>query len=348
MNVSFISFALTLVSIPLLARLFRKLGWMDRPQDYGYRRAPVPYAMGILFFLVFALCVLIFLELNAELLVLLVSGAILTLVSFFDDRYKLPALPRLGIQVLCALAVVLSGVSVPALTNPFGDPIVLDGIRWTMELGGLQLTILPLASIVAVIWIVFVMNAMNWLDGVPGMVSGMSSIALMVIFLLASQAVLHEIDQTVLTSMALILLGSSVAFWLFDFPPPRILMGDSGTMFLGFMLGIMAIYSGAKFATAFIVLAFPLMDALWTISKRLLKKKSPFAGDFEHFHHELMKAGLGEAQVNLLYYLVSLSFGFIALGLQSTGKLIALLSVFGLMAVLRVGLALRRRSLRND
>jgi len=136
--------------------------------------------------------------------------------------------------------------------------------------------------------------------------------------------------------MALIIAGASFAFLLFDFPKPKVLMGDSGTMFLGLMIAVMAIFSGGKLATAFIVLAIPILDAAWTILRRLLQKKSPFKGDFQHFHHELMRAGLSERQVNLFYYAISLGFGFTALYLQSLGKLIAIIILFVLMVLVRL------------
>ncbi|MDZ4216904.1 MAG: MraY family glycosyltransferase, partial [Candidatus Gracilibacteria bacterium] len=246
-------------------------------------------------------------------------------------------------QIISALIIVLAGIGVPAISNPFGGMIVLDSVRWTLELGGVQILIEPLANLVALLWIVFVMNAMNWLDGSPGIVSGISTIACFVLYGLASMSELHVIDQSTLSTMALILGGSSLVFLCFDFPKPKILMGDSGTMFLGLMIAVMAIFSGGKLATAFIVLAFPILDAAWTIVRRIIKRQSPFKGDFQHFHHELMKAGLSQRQVNIFYYVVSLCFGFIALFLQSFGKLLAILLLFGLMVTVRL-IFLRKKS----
>ncbi|MDF2378762.1 MAG: MraY family glycosyltransferase [Candidatus Gracilibacteria bacterium] len=333
------SFLVSLTLIVFCTWVFPMIDWMDDPEKYGYQRKAVPYGVGIVFYLCFVLGSYFFLETSTQLIAVLISGGIITLMSFFDDRMGLPAIPRLGIQALCALILVFSGIGVPALSNPFGDPLVLDSIRWSFEIGGFDLVIEPIADLVAFVWIMFVINAMNWLDGVPGMVSGMSSITSLVLFLLASQATLHVIDQTALSSMALLICGSGVAFWMFDFPRPKVLMGDSGTMFLGMILAVMAIFSGGKLAIAFILMAFPLMDAVWTIARRLFKKQSPFKGDFEHFHHDLMNIGMSESQVNLFYYMVSLSFGGIALSLQSTGKLIALGILLGLMTIIRIGIS---------
>jgi UDP-GlcNAc:undecaprenyl-phosphate GlcNAc-1-phosphate transferase len=336
MPLPLLAFLLTLLLLTVLQCVFKKLKWLDKPELYGYLRKPVPYGLGIVFFLVFLILGVNFLEMSPKLIALFGAGGLLTLTSFLDDRYNLPAVPRFLVQILCAAIVVLAGIGVPAISNPFGATIVLDSIQWSFSFGEWSFQIEPLADLIALLWIVFVINAMNWLDGAPGMVSGISTIACAVIFFLASISDLHVIDQADLSVMALIVGASSFAFLFFDFPKPRILMGDSGTMFLGLMIAVMAIFSGGKLATAFIVLAIPILDALWTIVRRILKKQSPFKGDFQHFHHELMRAGLTESQVNGFYYVVSLSFGISALYLESLGKFIAILSLFALMVIIRL------------
>lgn len=334
---------MTIVLTMLVSFLFRRFHFLDKPHLYGYQRDPVPYGAGIVFFLLFLLGALFFLELNTKLAAVLLAGGILTMTCFIDDRWKLPAVPRLLIQIFCASILVLAGISVPAITNPLGGQFVLDSIQWSFAIFGTGFVVSPIADLVAIVWIVLVINAMNWLDGAPGIVSGISTIACAVIYFLATMSDLHVIDQTTLATMTLIVGGSTFAFLFFDFPPPKILMGDSGTMFLGMMIAVMAIYSGGKLATAFIVLAIPLLDTLWTIARRMLKGQSPFRGDFQHFHHELMRAGLSERQVNFFYFTVSLGFGIVALSLQSFGKLIAILVLFGLMVSIRLTLLWRTK-----
>jgi|CXWL01.1.fsa_nt_gi UDP-GlcNAc:undecaprenyl-phosphate GlcNAc-1-phosphate transferase len=338
------SFFLTLGLVLLASKIFRKLQWLDSPELFGYKRRPIPYGIGIVFLLNFLFLAAFFLPWSIQLVALLFSGTILTVISCIDDRIKLSPWIRLIIQLCSALLVVLAGINVPAITNPFGDPFVLDGIVWTLSIGGMMLTIAPMAALFAMLWIVFVMNSMNWLDGAPGIVSGMSTIACAVLYFLATESQLHVIDQTTLAIMALIVGGGTFAFLCFDFPKPKILMGDSGTMFLGFMIAVMAIYSGGKLATAFIVLAIPILDAAWTIIRRLINKQSPLKGDFQHFHHELMKAGLSERQVNLFYYSISLGFGIVALTLESLGKFIAIIILFGIMAGVRLFMAISSKS----
>lgn len=343
MMIGLYAFGATILMIFVLSLAFRKIGWMDKPHLYGHQREPVPYGVGIVFFLIFLALSWLLIPISNKLIALWIAGGLLSLVSFWDDRVSLPAWPRFGIQILCALVVIIAGVGIPVISNPLGDPFILNDIAFSFELAGYQLTIEPLADLVALLWIVFLINAMNWLDGVPGMVSGISTISSLMIYLLATMSEIHVIDQADLAVLALVIGGASLAFLCFDFPKPKLLMGDSGTMFLGFIIAVMAIFSGGKLATAFIVLAIPLLDAIWTIIRRILKGQSPFRGDFQHFHHELMRAGLSERQVNFFYYLISLSFGGIALYLQSFGKLMSILLLFSLMALLRVWISLKRR-----
>ncbi len=341
MTVFLSSFLLCSFLTWLSSKLFRSWRFLDQPERFGYARAAIPHGVGIVLFVTFFLLGLFFLSLSSKVLILFFAGAVLTLTSFLDDRTKLSPFLRLFIQALCALLIVLAGVQVPAISNPFGSVIVLDQVQWTLHVGGLNLMIAPLAVIAALLWIVFVTNAMNWLDGSPGIVSGVSTIAALVIYLLAAEKNIHIIDQSTLATMALLISGASLAFVFFEFPPPTVLMGDSGTMFLGFMLSTMAIFSGAKFATVFIVLAIPLFDALWTIGRRILQKKSPFRGDFQHFHHELLRSGLAPWQVNIFYYVISLGFGITALYLNSVGKMIVLATLFLFLAVVRTKLRTR-------
>jgi UDP-GlcNAc:undecaprenyl-phosphate/decaprenyl-phosphate GlcNAc-1-phosphate transferase len=327
--------------LPAIMAGFSTLGFLDKPDEHGHLRKPVPYGTGVIFVAVFMLLTFIYLQLNLELIALMVGGLVLTGVSFWDDQWRLGVGFRLVTQALVAGVVVLAGISVPAISNPVGAAIVLDAWQTTFDLGVTQLTVPWLASGVAVVWLLVMMNAINWLDGVPGMVSGMSTVMCGVILVLTLQG-FHEIDQTSLGVMAATIGGATLVFWFFDFFGPRTLMGDSGTMFLGLILGALAIYGGAKFATAIIVLAFPVFDFFWTIGRRLYNRRSPFSGDLEHFHHELLAAGMNSKQVSVFFYVTAVVFGGATLYLGSVGKLLVLFLLFGLMVTVR----LKLRSLR--
>jgi UDP-GlcNAc:undecaprenyl-phosphate GlcNAc-1-phosphate transferase len=138
------------------------------------------------------------------------------------------------------------------------------------------------------------------------------------------------------------------AFWLFDFHPPRILLGDSGSMFFGLLLAVMAIFSGGKIATAFLILGFAILDALYVVVYRLFKRRAPWkGGEWDrfrkavHLHHRMLQAGFTERQVLLIIYLLSAVFGVTALLVGTRGKFWAIVVLA--LASFILGLVLRAR-----
>lgn len=320
-----LAFGLTFLSVLAALWFFPKIGLLDKPHQYGLNRAPIPYSGGLILFGVFLILVLLLLPLEKHLIGVLAAAGMIVAVSFLDDRYGLNPFLRLGIQVLAAGMVVFSGVGIVSISNPFGGVISLEA--WTIPL--------------TMLWIVAMINTMNWLDSVPGLVSGISTIGAGVLFLLAIRPNFHYIDQTQAAILAVVVAGSAFAFWWFDLHPPKILMGDTGSMFLGFMLAILAIFSGGKIATAFLVMGFPLLDFAWVIARRLWKGQSLFKGDRFHFPHRLLRAGFSERQSAFLIYAICILFGGTALFLGSSQKLVAIGVMVVLMALLGTFVVLR-------
>jgi len=140
------------------------------------------------------------------------------------------------------------------------------------------------------------------------------------------------VHQPAVALLAIILGGAALGFLPYNFYPARIFMGDSGAYFLGLTLAMLAIYSGAKLATAVLVLGFPIFDALWAAVRRAMRGTSPFKADRQHFHHLLIDTGMTQRQAVLTLYAVAAVFGTVALFVGSLAKLIALLALTCLMA----------------
>lgn len=323
-----ISFFLTLLGIYGVRKFFPKWGFLDKPQDYGINdRKPIPYSAGVLFFLVFLLTSILFVEISPIILGVIVAAGFVTLISFLDDRFRLNPFLRLGVQILAALILVYAGVQIQIISNPFSFdlPIRLD--QYSFEFFGKEIWILSAIGIV--IWIVLMMNVTNWLDGIPGLTSGVSAIAQISIFILATRQ-FHIVDQSAIIIISSVLAASCLAFLIFDFHPPKILMGDSGSMFLGFMLGALSIIAGGKLATALLIMGFPILDAVWVILRRIISKKSPMKGDLFHFHHRLLRVGLSPRKALILNYVLCIVCAVIALSMKSTfGKFV----VFSLLMI---------------
>jgi len=332
----FLTLALTLGAL----KVFPKWGLMDKPKDYGLKRRPIPYYGGLVILISFLVSVLIFVELSPALIGLLVGAVLIAGVSFLDDKFGLSPFIRLGVQVFAALILVGVGIGITSISNPLGDPIVLDQFKITMD-GVYQLSVL--GALFTVIWVVSIVNTMNFIDGLNGLASGVSVIAALALFLLSIRPGIHfdVAAQVPVAMLSIILFACAFAFWIFEFHPAKILMGDTGSMFLGFVLATLAIFSGGKIATAFLVMGFPILDAFWVILRRIAQGKSPFKGDLRHLHHRLLKGGMTPRQTLLFIYGLCILFGGIAVFLESMQKLYAII-VMGIFMLVIGGFALAK------
>ncbi len=343
------AFALTFLVLWIGTKVYPKLGLMDRPHKYGLTRAPIPYPGGILLYLVFLILCLFFFEPTVKLIGLLLGGGVLVVVSFIDDRISLSPWVRLMNQILVAVIMVVAGIGITHISSPFGGTIRLDDIQIDLSIGSYSQTLLLISSLFTIAWIVLVVNTMNWLDGIPGMVSGISTLGGLTLFFLS---ITPFVNQPEVAMIALIVAMIALAFWLFDFYPPKFLMGDSGTMFFGLILSVLAIFSGGKIATAFLILGFAILDALYVIIYRLYKRQAPWkGGEWDkyrkavHLHHRLLQSGFSERQVLWMIYAMSAVFGITALFIGTQGKFWAIV-VLAIVSFV-IGLILKARQKRN-
>ena len=304
-------------------RFFPKWGLIDRPQDYGYDRKPVPYPAGIIIPLLFFSIAFALIpsthNLFKPLIGFAIAGGLITFVSFLDDRFKLSPVLRLGVQFLVACIVIGAGVGISEIRSPIGG-------EWSLAWGSFEIfgkTIMPIADGLALIWIMGMMNAMNWLDGVSGLTSSVSSIASFILALTA-----YSFGQPDVAQLFAILGIICGVFFVFDLESPSILMGDSGSMFLGLALAVFTIIAGGKVATAMLVMFVPLFDAAWTIGRRILNGNSPFKGDLEHLHHKLLEKVQSRRGVVLIYAFFVLLFGSTSYFLETQGKVVLLFILF--------------------
>ncbi len=318
----------------LILKFFPVLGLLDRPQDYGLQRKPVPYPAGILIYVVFTGLLLTLFPVTSSHIGIALSGLVLVVFSFIDDRYRLKAHHKVLVHLLVAFIIVCSGISIEVLSSPLGGVIDLRVISIPMELFGNTMTWTPVADLVTIVWIFFVMNAVNLLDGIPGLVSGVGSIsaftlyALSLLLVFASTTTLLEKDAALqVAEMALILATVLFVFNRFDFPSPKVIIGDTGAMYIGFLLSIFAIISGGKVATTLIVLGLPLADMAWVALRRIAKGQSPVSADHNHYHHKLLRLGFSEKQALCFLYVFSILMGATSILLlfyfQTVGKVVA-------------------------
>ncbi|MBN2306604.1 undecaprenyl/decaprenyl-phosphate alpha-N-acetylglucosaminyl 1-phosphate transferase [Candidatus Peregrinibacteria bacterium] len=339
--------SLTILSTLIALKVFPKLGLLDKPEKYGIKRKPIPYPGGILLWVIFILLAMIFFEPTFKLIGLLFGSGLLVLISFIDDRISLPAWLRLAVQILVALIMVVAGIGVETITNPFGGYIALDKIKFILDVGDTELTIMAFSGIFTLIWIVLIVNTMNWLDGIPGLTSGITFIGCLTLFFLS---ISDLVNQPETATLALIVAMIALGMWLFDFYPPKILIGDSGSMLFGLLLAVLAIFSGGKIATAFLIMGFPIMDAIYVIVHRIYNKQAPWkGGEWDknrkavHLHHRMLQFGMSERQVLFSIYALAAIFGISALFMGTQGKFWAIIIIFFLSFLLGILLRVKKK-----
>ena len=157
-------------------------------------------------------------------------------------------------------------------------------------------------------------------------------IAAIIIFALS---LTNDVAQPETALLSIIFAGALAGFLIFSFHPARIFLGEGGSTFIGFILGVLAIISGAKIATALLIMGVPLLDVAWVIIRRVFKeKRSPFWADKKHLHFRLLDMGLSHRQAVTFLYVVTGMFGITSLFLSTKGKLIALVVLSIVMVLL--------------
>lgn len=335
-----------LVTAPLLAaaacavlhalalKAFPRLGLLDFPERYGLARPRLPYPTGILCVLTFLLFYAVLEPRSTQMIGLTASIILLTATSFIDDRKRLSPYLRMGIQAVAACVIFATGTRIYTLTNPLSDlglpDIKLDSLVIDTSFAGS----LPVVSgVFTLVWLIMTINALNWFDGIPGQVNVLSAIGFATIGFLSLS---DRVDQPALALLAFVLSGIAAAALAFDFPPPKVVSGDTGAMFFGLMLGVLTIYAGGKVATGFLVFGVPLTDFAIVIARRLRKGASPFKGNAvdEHLHHRLLHKGWSPRGIIVLMSGIGCVFGISALFLNTTQKFVSGIVLLLCMALL--------------
>ncbi len=223
---------------------------------------------------------------------------IIHLVGLIDDFRNLRALLKLMIQIVAAIVVTLGPFRIERITVPF--------IWYNVELG-------LLSYAVTVVWIVAVSNAVNLIDGIDGLAGGASAIT---VLFFAVVALL--VGQGVTALLAIGVFGSLVAFLMFNGPPARIFMGDSGSYVLGFTLSVFPLIladgtgNSLDMIPAVTLLAVPILDMTSSVFRRMRRGKHPFSPDREHIHHRLMDRGFGTWKILAVIYGACILLGVVA------------------------------------
>lgn len=320
----------SLLVTPAVILLAKRTGAMDKPDARKVHKKPIPRIGGLAIYAGFMAAVIFVAikfgldaEMVRETVGLVLSGSLIVALGLIDDYKNLPAKIKLLGQIGAAAVLVAAfDVRIDFVTDPFGDYIYLE---W-------------FAVPATMFWLVGLTNTVNLIDGLDGLAAGVSAIASFTIMLIALEQ--NFILVAVLTAA---LAGAALGFLKYNFNPAQIFMGDTGSMFLGFMLAGISVTGAVKsVATIALVvpvfaLGLPILDTTFAIVRRLRGGVPIFKPDKGHLHHRLLSVGFTQRQAVLLMYVISALFGLSAIALTAVSSQIAVLILFVVVVAIFYG-----------
>ena len=299
------AFAVSVICTPLAIKLAPKIGAVDVPKDARrVHTKPMPRFGGMAIFIGTMAVIMAFLEKDSQLWGVILSGTLMYLVGVVDDLKGIPAKVKLLGQIACATILYCFSIRITTMANllPWGPGL----IRFPVVI----------SFLVTVVWIVGVTNAVNLIDGLDGLAAGVCCIASLSI---AYTAHLH--DRMTTCSIMSALAGACVGFLMFNFNPAKTFMGDSGSLFLGYMLASVSLLGDTPLKSTTVlatmvpicVLALPLFDTTFAILRRLVTHRPIMEADRGHLHHRIMAIGWGQRRTVLILYCISGVMGVAAI-----------------------------------
>jgi len=298
--VGIISFVVSYILTPYLARVGKKQNMVDLPDHRKVHEEAIPNLGGIVIFFGFLLSLLFIVQIEGQVKTLMVAGVIILLLGIVDDIADLSPKHKFIIQMIPALIVIIYNSD---LINSF----IVNQLKSVDLLGYLLYPIL-------ILWIVGVTNSINLIDGLDGLACGVSIITLIAFLILGWKQ-----NFETLNFLSIALAGSMLALLRFNFYPAKIFLGDSGSTFTGFMLASIGALWVLKSENVFfvfipiIILALPIFDTLFAILRRYKGHHPIFQADKGHLHHRLLARGISHKNVVLILWGVSTVCSIIAL-----------------------------------
>ena len=298
-----VAFIAAIVLTPLVKRLAFRIGAVDAPNYRKVHARIMPRLGGLAIYLAFMIGI-IFLKVVTNfqsdyLYAILAAATIIVITGVIDDMREISAKAKmLGQLVAACIVVFVGGIQIDVINLPFGAGALVFG--WV----GIPLTI---------IWIVGITNAINLIDGLDGLAAGVSTIALITLAVMAM-----IMGNGIVIAMAAILAAGTIGFLFFNFHPAKIFMGDTGALFLGFMISVLALLgfknvAVISFVIPVIMLGVPISDTFFAIVRRLRMKKKWSDPDKSHLHHRLLDIGFSHRQTVLIIYAMASVFGIVSI-----------------------------------
>ncbi len=327
-----VAFLISFAATPMVISLAHRINAIDVPKDARrVHKKPTPLIGGLAIFYGFVVSVLCFANLDRETAGILIGCVIIVTVGIIDDITDMKAIIKLLCQILAAAVVVYSGVRIEHFANPFsawiGPPYIVLNF-WV-------------SVTITVFWIVGVCNAVNLIDGLDGLAVGVSSIASLC--MLAMTLITNNLEVAIITAAV---AGAGFGFLPYNFNPAKIFMGDTGALFLGFILSCISVQGFLKlsaiisFAIPILVLGLPIFDTIFSIFRRILTGHSPMSPDRGHLHHRLLDMGFSQKQTVAILYTLTTILCLTAVVISLRGYTRGIFLIVSVMVILLASLKL--------
>lgn len=314
----FITFLFVACIIPYVKKLAFQIGAVDVPRERHIHKKPMPKLGGLAIFSGFLLGYMIFGTHSSMMNAILIGSFIIVLTGVIDDITELKPLTKLIGQVAAAAVIALYGKLLLHDLSAFG---------FYIEFGILSYPI-------TIVFIVACINCINFIDGLDGLSGGICSIYYLTIGIIATLQGQFGLDFV----LTFIMLGSTLGFLVHNFHPATIFAGDSGSMFMGFIISVIALL-GFKNVTMtsliipLLILAIPILDTLFAILRRTIKGESIAKGDKFHIHHQLLNRNLSQKTTVLIIYVIDMLFAFASIIYVINDRLLGYV-VYGLLLLI--------------
>ena len=290
-----VTFLVSILLVPITKKVANHVNAMDIPNKRKIHKVPIPRLGGLAIFGSFLIGYVLYGEVTTQMLSILIGSFLIIIIGMIDDIKPVRAMYKFLVQIVAALIVVIYG-------QIYFTEITFLGLHLEFSL--------IISYILSTFFILAISNAINLIDGLDGLSSGVSSIYFLTIAIIAF--ILNKLGGLDII-LSLIMLGATLGFLVYNFPPAKVFMGDTGSVFLGYIISIIALL-GFKVATLtsliipVTILAIPVFDTVFAILRRIIKRENIATADKEHFHHQLLKMKFSPRLSILIIYAINLIF----------------------------------------
>lgn len=321
MIASFIALISTFLLTFLVKKLAIKFHIVDFPNQRKIHKKVTPRIGGLAIFLGAALGLLYLQPEHIHLLEISLGAVVIVITGMLDDKYDIRPVVKLSGQLIATSFLISSGLIIERVTLPF--------------IGMIDLGVFSV--LITVLWVVGITNAINLIDGLDGLATGVSTIALLSMFVMAI------VDLQIFAAyLSIVIIGANLGFLYHNFYPAKIYMGDTGSNFLGYMIAVISMLGLFKnialfsFIIPVIVLAVPIFDTLFAIIRRASNKQKIMKPDNKHIHYQLLRAGFSHRQAVLIIYAFSLLFGVLAIVFSEASFMISVIVTLVVLVLIHI------------